>query len=762
MKKLREYEALQKLGLCPQGAGKATSAHFNGLAESNISKWKAQEEEFRKALSHEHRVDRKQHKYSHAGKLATSFQSKGARRMTLHRGRAPPFAACELELHGLYRLRRRGDGAQNHGGQRVTGLWLRIQMKRLVRKHCGDHAAGCFKASVYWLHNFARRFGMSLRRKTNSKAEPVEVRLPKIRRWHARLRRRLKRDGKLTRNTLHPKWGRWLPGNRFATDQVPMNLRCGDGRTYDDTGANRIWLVGTPADDGKRFGTLHIIAKAKIEPTKPRRGQPRLGMILRGTGVRIKQAERDGWHKDVDVRFQKKAWADDALCEAFAAKELFEATREAREAGERCVCFFDNLSGQTTEEHLRLCRRAHCDRHLLPTGTTGELMFIDGGIGVRLKNLIGEEQDAWMEVTGNLERWSSSPKDGGLQAWEKRVLVTQWAGNAWAKLCDSYDFEASARSLGMLMTADGSEDDQIKVQGLTEAYTFTDADGGSEGAESEVEEDKEEHADVLDKEGNEGNEGNEGEEAEEAEEAEDGMEETDEEDDTADNLWACGDAPAVPPTGYTYAPCPPLETEEQQRALVGRYVLVAHNSEPVGWHMGKVRFFGVGAKWKKVCATANFLVTYSKQLTDNLLSGEEGRELSTRNYGPDEWWLLLAPASGVPTEPPAPATPAAPSTPAAAPTPAADPTPAAPIEALPALTTTVVNLGDAGVVPPGYRVAGTGNIIPESMHSSSQSARKVYALRTARSWRSRVRKVRFLLRPSHPPPLPPSRPLTYP
>ena len=74
----------------------------------------------------------------------------------------------------------------------------------------------------------------------------------------------------------------------------------------------------------------------------------------------------------------------------------------------------------------------------------------------------------------------------------------------------------------------------------------------------------------------------------------------------------------------------------------------------------------------------------------------------------------------MPTEPPAPATPAAPSTPDAA------PTPAAPIEALPAPTTTIVNLGDAGVVPPGYRVAGTGNIIPESMHSSSQSARKVY------------------------------------
>jgi hypothetical protein len=126
-----------------------------------------------------------------------------------------------------------------------------------------------------------------------------------------------------------------------------------------------------------------------------------------------------------------------------------------------------------------------------------------------------------------------------------------------------------------------------------EPYSFTDADGGPDGAESEVEEDEEEHGDTLDEEGKEGDE------AEEDEEAEGGMEESDEEDDTTDNLWECGDAPPAPPAGFTYAPCPPLETEEQQRALIGRQVLVAHNSEPVGWHIGKVRFFGVAAKWKK-------------------------------------------------------------------------------------------------------------------------------------------------------------------
>ena len=34
---------------------------------------------------------------------------------------------------------------------------------------------------------------------------------------------------------------------------------------------------------------------------------------------------------------------------------------------------------------------------------------------------------------------------------------------------EPYDFEASARRIGMLMAADGSDDDKIRVQGLTES-----------------------------------------------------------------------------------------------------------------------------------------------------------------------------------------------------------------------------------------------------------------------------------------------------
>lgn len=41
----------------------------------------------------------------------------------------------------------------------------------------------------------------------------------------------------------------------------------------------------------------------------------------------------------------------------------------------------------------------------------------------------------------------------------------------------------------------------------------------------------------------------------------------------------------------------------------------------------------------------------------------------------------------------------------------------------------VVNLSEIGPIPEGYRVMeSTGNIVPQSMHSSSQSARKIYVI----------------------------------
>ena len=83
----------------------------------------------------------------------------------------------------------------------------------------------------------------------------------------------------------------------------------------------------------------------------PRCGQAKLTIIFRGTGKRTSSEERAAWHPDVCVRFQKKAWADEAVCEDYALVEMAEITAAARLAGRESVAILDNLHGHTTEAH---------------------------------------------------------------------------------------------------------------------------------------------------------------------------------------------------------------------------------------------------------------------------------------------------------------------------------------------------------------------------------------------------------------------------
>ena len=65
-------------------------------------------------------------------------------------------------------------------------------------------------------------------------------------------------------------------------------------------------------------------------------------------------------------------------------------TAEARAAGRESVIIFDNLSGQTTEQHKANLAANKCKRHLLPGGMTDELQLIDDGVGYALKNEMGK------------------------------------------------------------------------------------------------------------------------------------------------------------------------------------------------------------------------------------------------------------------------------------------------------------------------------------------------------------------------------------
>ena len=91
---------------------------------------------------------------------------------------------------------------------------------------------------------------------------------------------------------------------------------------------------------------------------------------------------------------------------------------------------------------------------------------------------------------------------------------------------------------------------------------------------------------------------------------------------------------AVAPAGFALVPdCPPLETPQQRRALVGKMLL--H-----GWDDGVRHGWFVGRDLRQV-PTANFVVRYAAKQTGGELNGLVACELSPRTNGVDQWWVLL-------------------------------------------------------------------------------------------------------------------------
>ena len=100
---------------------------------------------------------------------------------------------------------------------------------------------------------------------------------------------------------------------------------------------------------------------------------------------------------------------------------------------------------------------------------------------------------------------------------------------------------------------------------------------------------------------------------------------------------------AVAPAGFALVTeCPPLETPQQRRALVGKMLLhgwddgVRH-----GWFVGRVVRSGVTPGDLRQVPTANFVVRYAAKQTGGELNGLVACELSPRTHGVDQWWVLL-------------------------------------------------------------------------------------------------------------------------
>ena len=120
----------------------------------------------------------------------------------------------------------------------------------------------------------------------------------------------------------------------------------------------------------------------------------------------------------------------------------------------------------------------------LLAGNTDEIQVVDAGFGALVKRFTEEEQQDWLNVDKNWDEWTGAT----LTASRKRILMTHWYGRGYERACESYDFTKVFDSCGSNLTADGSGDSEIHLQGLAEfSFELADAQRDPLTGESEAE-----------------------------------------------------------------------------------------------------------------------------------------------------------------------------------------------------------------------------------------------------------------------------------
>ena len=257
-KKKMILEAEKMAALHPEEATQATTfvAMIFNIGRSQITDWKRS----RTAIF----------------KNAKGIKRNNTKAYKLRKGRFP---ACEAVVFEEFKDAR-------DKGKQVGPKWLRQCMRREVAKQ-QPMGWRLFTSSSGWLWRFTKRMKIVIRRKTNTKREPIEKRVPKLKRWFAT--KRLFLLSKKGERGYCDKWSIYPRGNRWCLDQVPIGL-FDPKTTYNQKGADHVHIASNGTADGHRIGTAQVLCRnAKKDPSLPRYGQPRMCLAARGCESRKKR-----------------------------------------------------------------------------------------------------------------------------------------------------------------------------------------------------------------------------------------------------------------------------------------------------------------------------------------------------------------------------------------------------------------------------------------------------------------------------------------
>ena len=312
-------------------------------------------------------------------------------------------------------------------GAKVSKLWFCKKMKAKIEQVYGKEQAETFKASSNWFQRFKKRHNISLRRRTNKKKDSADFGRAKIQEFHQNLRKAVqsKRRRALSLDPV-AKYGRWPPKNRYNVDQVLLPFVCGQDSTYETKGTDQVWISQPASGLEKRQATLQLCIRAESEQTiKP-------SIIFRGQG-KVQLLEKSMYDERVDVYFQKAGWIDEEVNIKWVSNTSVPGMEKSEEEK---IMFADNASFQCAQTFHEKCRgELNTVVYLLPSNHTDKVQPIDAGFGNEIKKKIGENLERWLEKDDNVDKWHDK-----LSARERRILMTQWLGDAWDVLKSKSDY----------------------------------------------------------------------------------------------------------------------------------------------------------------------------------------------------------------------------------------------------------------------------------------------------------------------------------
>ena len=342
-------------------------------------------------------------------------------------------------------------------------------------------------------------------------------------------------------------------------------------------------------------------------------------MCFRGTGLRIKADETNQYHPDVHVMWQPKAWYDSATCNKwvvqYAADEISKADLRH---GQMHLLICDNLAGQTKRSNPKFSKllKDLCNAEVwnLLAGNTDEIQVVDAGFGALMKRLAEGVQQDWFQDDQNWAEWTGPT----MSASRRRILATHWYGAAYEQACQRFDFCKVFDSTGSNLTALGSRDHLIKLQGLVN-FSFTVEDAKRDAMSGEMNQ-GELPAAAAEEEANAIAGSSDNEEQEE-------LSENDGSDSGSGGETDCEGEPYDCPDGWTIVDECPEDSDSTRRGLV-----LAHRWEE-GWYSGEI-------KWKvELSDNPNMNGKYACQYSDR--RRPVYHDLFTEDYGPQKMWVVI-------------------------------------------------------------------------------------------------------------------------